>query len=398
MVRVLALFIALLSAHAAAENLVSVEFKQVHAQHAFETLAELAGVRLRAPELDGIVTARFEGVDFEVALRLLTSSRGLEFRKLGPGQYEVMKVPDTSPPWVPSREQAENSLMRAVYSYEIATIETLLRSQPNLALAKWGRTGPLQVAAERGYLQVLSLLLKYGAADLPEEHGESAVFLAAKHNNPRCLSLLVRSGERLRPEESEVLFSAKTLVVFKLLLEAGARPDVADRDGRTLLFPDEYGPLDKKLEERLASYRLLLEHGVPVDCRDNNESTPFLSAASKSGRIPDMEFYLSYGADPEARNAQGQGAVHFAASLKDDANLKFLLGIGIATDTVDNDGMTAFHYAAKRGRVSNLRLLLKANPSLVGIKTKGGLTALALAERHKQQAAIEFLRGINVVR
>lgn len=85
-----------------------------------------------------------------------------------------------------------------------------------------------------------------------------------------------------------------------LLMEHGARADAVARN------PMQVMPLHSAASARnLQGARLLLEHGAPVNARQQSGWVP-IHAAAQNGDRPMVELLLEYGADPAVTNDHGQ--------------------------------------------------------------------------------------------
>src|SRR5438270_837697 len=78
---------------------------------------------------------------------------------------------------------------------------------------------------------------------------------------------------------------------MKLLLEAGADPNLANYRGATALL---------WAVDDLAKVRLLVDHGAKPDVRTSEGTTPLLAGAMFRGCTPVLRALLDAGADPNA--------------------------------------------------------------------------------------------------
>ena len=92
----------------------------------------------------------------------------------------------------------------------------------------------------------------------------------------------------------------------QILLASGAKADVAARN------PTQVMPLHSAASARnLEAARLLLEHGAPVNARQQGGWKP-IHAAAQNGDRAMVELLLRHGADPRAANDQGQTPLSLA--------------------------------------------------------------------------------------
>lgn len=105
-------------------------------------------------------------------------------------------------------------------------------------------------------------------------------------------------------------------------------------------------------ENRPRMAEILLAHGVPVDVRNNLQSTPLLHAAIQSGvdNIELAAILLAAGAQPDAKNDEGFAPVHHAAQAANVPLLRYLVSHGATIDLSNAGFGTALSAAARRGR------------------------------------------------
>jgi uncharacterized protein len=136
---------------------------------------------------------------------------------------------------------------------------------------------PLADAAFAKHFEIMKLLLESGAkVDAPDHRG---------------VPLLVSTG----------FFDP---AVTSILLEAGADPNGADREGETALMKASGHGVKQTV-------KVLIEHHAEVNRKDVKGRTALMHAASGrySGAIP---LLLENGADPNARDYEGQSALDLA--------------------------------------------------------------------------------------
>lgn len=90
--------------------------------------------------------------------------------------------------------------------------------------------------------------------------------------------------------------------VSRALIDAGALADAVDARGRTPLYYSQVP----------ACVPLLVEGGADVDARDVHGHTPLLAALAEDNNEVKILLLLQYGADAQALNPAGDGALHVA--------------------------------------------------------------------------------------
>ena len=113
--------------------------------------------------------------------------------------------------------------------------------------------------------------------------------------------------------------------------------------------------------------RLIEEQGAKVDARDDDGETALHAAADKA-RLDVVKYLVKKGADVSAKDEDGETALHAAADEGDretDATrkdrvkvVKFLIDKGADVDAKDRDGETPAHVAADAKKADVLKVLL----------------------------------------
>ena len=209
-------------------------------------------------------------------------------------------------PFCVSDEIAEEELLRSCKENNIIALERLLQKplDPN--------GGGLFVAAKRGHLEVVRLLLEAGAQT--DAH-------AANRNGATALMIAAENGH---------------LDVMQLLLKAGADKDSATAGGATALMLAAQNGHSEVV-------RVLLEAGADKEAATTAEPAgqTALFAASLNGHLEVVRLLLEAGADKDAATTDGQTAL-FAASLNHDPDvLRLLLEAGAGKDAATREEQTA---------------------------------------------------------
>jgi ankyrin repeat protein/serine/threonine protein kinase len=194
------------------------------------------------------------------------------------------------------------------------------------------------------YLECLKLLLAGGA--LPQARardGSTALHVAADHNQPAALLLL---------------------------LDAGLDPDVPDHQ----LFR----PMHRAAQRDSAdAARLLLERGARPSHPLN--PTTALHVAAATGAVNTAIVLLENGADPDARDGKGITPLHWAAAKGHAAIVTALAARGADLAARDFAYNTPLHAAVAAGQAAAVQALLEAGASRT-LRNLEGATAQDLAK------------------
>jgi ankyrin repeat protein len=181
------------------------------------------------------------------------------------------------------REHIADQFFNAVRSDNVQTVRRLLTAHPELARARWpGRAGD-------GRMRSL------GASPY-NRHTWMTVPGGHEPEDPRFTSAPV-----IYTRNDEIL---------TLLVAAGADVNAKGTSGDLETPEWFYTPLWRAAHDgRLASVRLLVEHGADIDYKDPDGCHQALKTAAENGRLEVCDYLLSRGATPDLITASMLGLV-----------------------------------------------------------------------------------------
>lgn len=266
-------------------------------------------------------------------------------------------------------------LLDAAAAGDVEQVETLLAAGVYVNAHQFpGRPvgpTPLHHAAEKGYAPMARLLVEAGAnvnARVPEHFYNTPLHLAAFNNNHTAVvQLLVAAGasldKRAKDGSTPLLLATGNKSgnpqPARLLIQAGADPNISNRYGRTPLFR-----VVQNGEAELAD--LLIQAGADVNAADRFGATP-LTFAAESGSVEVAEALISAGAtvnpDPSSLPTlyDGNTPLHAAVGGRNPAAMvELLIQHGVNVDVMDNHGTAPLHTAIRSGDVAVAKALIEA--------------------------------------
>lgn len=258
----------------------------------------------------------------------------------------------------------------AVFQHDIEMLYFLLEcgADPNI-MDDVGYT-PLHICAEKGYSDLIIMLIDYGArirftelTPYDKAYGEPPRATAA--DEP--LRLAIRNREHDTAE---------------LLLKHGANASAVYYLGQEINLVD---PMD------LTSLELLLEYGADPNARDLQGLTPLMKACRNPQAVEAVHLLISYGAQVNVMTPDDHRTpLHYAVLagnleivqilVRNEAEINFPLEI---------TRPPPMYFAVMRGNIDILEFLLKSGADINAVSTVvGSALHLALTEKVKNQVQI----------
>ncbi|KAF3076336.1 hypothetical protein CFAM422_001605 [Trichoderma lentiforme] len=253
----------------------------------------------------------------------------------------------------------------------------------------------LQIAAEKGHVPILEMLLKNKARiNSKDSLGRTALHCAAKHGHLPAVTILVENGARIDCETKDEGTALDAAVgqghyeIVHYLLTCGANVNGGKK------ATTKTSPLMKAVRwNRPELVKLLLEWGAddPLGTKDFEyyfapKLRAFIEYFAEKFRITPSHFRdtIDFGKTT---------ALHLACLRGDLAAIRTLLDPKWSLDVNRQDeyGNTALHLAACGGELQAMRLLLmnpSVDPSLIN---QWGLSPFHMALFHCQSHVVEYL-------
>jgi ankyrin repeat protein len=240
---------------------------------------------------------------------------------------------------------------------------------------------PLHIAAEKGDLAIVQLLLQKGAkSSTKNDSGQTPLGLACEKGNETLVRLLLDKGAEPTPRSPEfdtLLHRAAvggSMAIMQLLLDMGASPTARDSNKRTVLH------YAAGTAGREAAVQLLLNLGADIEAQNAQDKRP-LHGASKSGNEATVRLLLDEGADLKAQDSSGETALHLASERCDGLAVVELLVERGADVTANGASGTPLHRAAYQEELEIAKLLIDKGAD-VNAKSASGSTPLHETAEH----------------
>ena len=270
-------------------------------------------------------------------------------------------------------------LLKYVEMGETAYVAEVLKQNPSFDVDRPRATGnktTLYLACEKGYEDVVKLLLK---------HKADATICASKAENGILDIIQDESGY------NSLTIAAKNghLATVKILLESGIGIEVQDEENRTPLYA-------AAANNKPIVVEYLCESKAAVNSYGRNGWTP-LTVAASNGYTEIVQVLLKYGADLEIarKTEKGSSTATYIASVENHPDIvEILCRAGAKVNMFGNNGWTPLTAAASNGYTEIVQVLLKYGADLemrnqpsIG----GGDTPLYHAANNNHPETVEIL-------
>ncbi|NXL49630.1 ANKR6 protein, partial [Podilymbus podiceps] len=250
-------------------------------------------------------------------------------------------------------------LLIAAYKGQLENVVQLINKGAKVAVTKHGRT-PLHLAAHKGHLHVVQVLLKAGCdLDIQDDGDQTALHRAAVVGNTDVIATLIQEGcalDRQDKDGNTALHEAcwhGFSQSAKVLVKAGANVLAKNKAGNT--------PLHLACQNSHSqSTRVLLLGGSRADLK-NNAGDTCLHVAARYNHLPIVRVLLSAFCSVHEKNQAGDTALHVAAALNHRKVVKLLLEAGADASVVNNAGQTPLEVARQHNNPEVALLLTKAS-------------------------------------
>ncbi|MBV8801415.1 MAG: ankyrin repeat domain-containing protein, partial [Gammaproteobacteria bacterium] len=322
-------------------------------------------------------------------------------------------------------------LTMAVSHNKIPLTKALLEAKANPEHKKDNKMLPLYVAAQKGYIEMIQLLRKYGASieAFSGESESSSLHIAAKQGELMTVKFLLREKMNVNIENKLgqiPLHDAATtnrLTILNLLLEAKGNIHKVSADNESVLFfaaingsscivkvlIDKKANLDVATKKGATPVYAAAQNGhtnvvsILANAKANlelkyNNKTPLMIAIEK-GHADVIKLLLegNFGYDKNMRLEYNHTLLTEAIQKGQVNGAKALIEMGADVNLLNSFGMNALYYAVDKNFYDIVVMLLKAkaNPNILSVFDKTPLD-IAVKENYTHIAR-ELLRAGAII-
>lgn len=281
-------------------------------------------------------------------------------------------------------------LVRAIKARDLKRFLRALREQPNLNTRDHEGKTPLHLAAKKGHLSIVRLLLRYRAlVDMVNNDGDSPLDMATLYRREQVAKVLLEKGARVN---EQMLFrwcnySSKDIV--SQLISREVNINATDERGDT--------PLQRYVSSgKLDMVRLLLEHGADPNLRNNEGKAPIHTVCNWGGADPaKVQLLLEYGADVNAKTLEdGTTPLHYASCLGNGAIVRLLMKHGADPNAQDIYGYTALHKVKRINTLKTFKLLLYYRLD-ISLQDNTGKTPMDSLTNYRRKKALQYMAKLE---
>jgi ankyrin repeat protein len=320
---------------------------------------------------------------------LSVSRQGRNQERRGTYRERSGSLKPRSPTSVPLVTTGPSEFFEAIAEGDIDEVIAMLeRGVPPDAKDDESNTG-LILAAE-GEPQIVEVLLETKACDVNHQNssGTTALMQAVRYEDEDIVNQLLAAGARLdladengqKVEDMATNADIRTALGFAPIFSAQAKKADAKGSGRRAsvanVSKDVAGLFEAISDGDIEQVAFILEHGVPIDCRDDDDNTPLIIAAEGEPAI--VELLIERGADIDLQNRNGVTALIAAVKFEDPPLVSLLINAGASLTVRDRKGRRAADFAVEVDKAVQFEMA-----ELFGLNTK--TSAAKKKGRHKRR-------------
>ena len=229
------------------------------------------------------------------------------------------------------------------------------------ATNKYKRTA-LMIACKMGNADAMDVLLNAGSDHkIADVNGATWIHHALTGNcKKEILQTIIKHGADVNATNKNnktalmIAFRTRNVDAVKVLLDAGANPNIADANGNTcLLNAVSLGCSKEVLQETF-------DHGSDLKAMNKDKETPLL-IANRGGSLDFINILLNAGADPNIVSTEGNAFLHIAVLDGFSSEiLQAAIDHGADVNATNRNSETALMVASEKVHIEAFKILLNA--------------------------------------
>lgn len=275
----------------------------------------------------------------------------------------------------------DNALMLATKQRNLKVMETLLEYEVDPNFINDRNETALAFAAIKGKtnIDLVSLLLDYGARpNISDENGKTIIEKLIE------IELFLRNRKKLKMKDRQHINENENYksVLEEILLNGEVNLTMLNSQGNPYFFEAvEHGNIDlvKMLVKYGADINLKNKDGYNIIYYYMSKNTSFRRVAEHQNYLIMLRNIISLGADVNSRDDYGGITLHKAILDNDIQTIKVLINAGADINAVDNKGRNMVHNAMWQNKVKVFRLLYSYNKQLINKPDKFGVLPINYA-------------------
>ncbi|XP_072312048.1 protein TANC2 isoform X4 [Eucyclogobius newberryi] len=273
---------------------------------------------------------------------------------------------------------------------------------------------PLSYAAAGGHMAIVTALCRKRAkVDHLDKNGQCALVHAALRGHMEAVKYLIQSDWSMGSQQQspqtqqqqngfskshavqQALIAAASMgytEIVSYLLDLPEKDEEEVERAQINNFDTLWGETALTAASgrgKLDVCRLLLEQGAAVAQPNRRGIVPLFSAV-RQGHWQIVDLLLTHGADVNQADKQGRTPLMMAASEGHLGTVEFLLAQGASLSLMDKEGLTALSWACLKGHLPVVRCLVESG-SPTDHADKNGRTPLDLAAFYGDSDVVQFL-------
>lgn len=272
-------------------------------------------------------------------------------------------------------KEGDNALMLATKHKHLGIVESLLEFEVDPNYINDRNETALAFAAMKGKsnIDVVSILLDYGARpNISDENGKSIIEKLIE------AELFLRNNKKLKMKYRQEIDENENYkaVLEEILLNGEVNLTMMNSEGNPYFF-------DCVEHSNFDLVKMLVKYGADINLKNKEGYNIIYFYMSKNitfRRVVDQQKYLvmlrniiSLGADANSRDDFGGITLHKAILDNDLQTIKVLLNAGADINAVDNKGRNMVHNCMWQNKVKVFRLLYSYNKKLINKPDKFGV-------------------------